>query len=186
MRLVLSHIRRVCTSTDGRRVSRPACSEYRVLVIFTTSSHSMPCSYLRTRPAAQAIQFTVDQSFLKKKTPAVMPTPSPSPSPNSKGKAEPSTPKVNGSASVKVESVTPSLKGPSSSSEAHSNVPSPSPGPNTSPNDDLVSLDPRTAKAAAEDPDFAAALQRQRDRELEEAKLMCSLENKEACTMCSA
>ena len=41
------------------------------------------------------------------------------------------------------------------------------------------------AKAAEADPDFAAALQRQRDRELEYAKLQCSLENKEACLMCS-
>ena len=32
----------------------------------------------------------------------------------------------------------------------------------------------------------AAALTRQKERELEQAKLMCSLENKEACLMCSA
>ncbi|KAF8511288.1 hypothetical protein JB92DRAFT_2831215 [Gautieria morchelliformis] len=66
---------------------------------------------LRTRPAAQAIQFTVDQSFLKKKTPAMMSTslPSPSPSPTSKAKAEPSTPKVNGTAIVKAEPVIPTV-----------------------------------------------------------------------------
>ncbi|KAF8522037.1 ribonucleotide reductase alpha subunit [Gautieria morchelliformis] len=138
--------------------------------------------YLRTRPAAQAIQFTVDQSFLKKKTPAVMPTPSPSPSPTSKAKAEPSTPKVNGTAIVKAEPVTPTV---SALRGTQSESPSPSPTPTTPSDAELVSLDPRTAKAAAEDPDFAAALQRQRERELEEAKLMCSLENKEACTMCS-
>jgi len=46
-------------------------------------------------------------------------------------------------------------------------------------------MDERTAKAAEQDPEFAAALQRQRERELEQAKLMCSLENKEACLMCS-
>jgi ribonucleoside-diphosphate reductase subunit M1 len=174
---------------DGKRASRPACSEYcpcPLQYINLITCHS----YLRTRPAAQAIQFTVDQSFLKKKPQAVMPTPSPSPSPNSKAKAEPSTPiKANGTASVKVENVTPSLKdqrAPLSPTETHSNPPSPSPGPVTPSNPELVSLDPRTAKAAAEDPEFAAALKRQRDRELEEAKLMCSLENKEACTMCSA
>jgi ribonucleoside-diphosphate reductase subunit M1 len=43
----------------------------------------------------------------------------------------------------------------------------------------------KAAKAAAEDPEFAAALARQRERELEEAKLMCSIENKDACMMCS-
>jgi len=48
-----------------------------------------------------------------------------------------------------------------------------------------LSLDERTVKAAAEDPEFAAALERQRTRELEEAKMMCSIENKEACLMCS-
>ncbi|KAF8492244.1 hypothetical protein JB92DRAFT_3128037 [Gautieria morchelliformis] len=99
---------------------------------------------LRTRPAAQTIQSTIDQSFLKKKTPAVMPTPSPSPSPSptSKAKAEPSTPKVNGT--------------------AISESPSPSPTPTTPSDAELVSLDPRTAKAASEDPDFAGALERQR------------------------
>ncbi|KAF8576687.1 ribonucleotide reductase alpha subunit [Ramaria rubella] len=141
--------------------------------------------YLRTRPAAQAIQFTVDQSFLKKKTESTMPTPSPSPSPAKSAKAEPSTPHT-----VKAEPVTPSLKGtdgytngntlpPPSPTRTHSNLPSRSPAPTT------PVLDPRTAKAAEEDPEFAAALQRQQDRELEQAKLMCSLENKEACVMCS-
>jgi ribonucleoside-diphosphate reductase subunit M1 len=41
------------------------------------------------------------------------------------------------------------------------------------------------AKMAEEDPDFAAALQRLKDRELEEAKMYCALENKEECLMCS-
>ncbi|KAF9516718.1 hypothetical protein BS47DRAFT_1340613 [Hydnum rufescens UP504] len=40
--------------------------------------------------------------------------------------------------------------------------------------------------AAEKDPEFAAALERQRLRKLEEEKLLCSLENKEACLMCSA
>ncbi|OJT04103.1 hypothetical protein TRAPUB_5212 [Trametes pubescens] len=67
-----------------------------------------------------------------------------------------------------------------------------SPSPAAAVNDDALanatatlSLDERTQKAAEVDPEFAAALQRQRDRELEQAKLMCSLENKEACLMCS-
>jgi ribonucleoside-diphosphate reductase subunit M1 len=45
--------------------------------------------------------------------------------------------------------------------------------------------DARTAAAAAKDPELAAALQRQRDRDFEEPKLICSLENKEACIVCS-
>lgn len=44
-----------------------------------------------------------------------------------------------------------------------------------------------TADIAAEkDPEFAAALERQRQRKYEEEKIMCSLENKEACLMCSS
>lgn len=50
---------------------------------------------------------------------------------------------------------------------------------------DTLSPDERISKAAAEDPEYAAALRRQRERELEQEKLYCSLENKEACLMCS-
>jgi ribonucleoside-diphosphate reductase subunit M1 len=49
----------------------------------------------------------------------------------------------------------------------------------------LLSLDEQVQKAADADPEFAAAFQRQKERELEEAKLICSLDNKEACLMCS-
>jgi ribonucleoside-diphosphate reductase subunit M1 len=48
-----------------------------------------------------------------------------------------------------------------------------------------LSLDEKVQKAADADPEFAAALQRQKERELEEAKLICSLDNKEVCLMCS-
>ncbi|EJD37235.1 hypothetical protein AURDEDRAFT_147076 [Auricularia subglabra TFB-10046 SS5] len=112
--------------------------------------------YLRTRPAAQAIQFTVDQSVLKEaaanraaaaqKPPATLMTPSPSPGPSE------STP-----------------TGVNSVSNGVSAAP----------------VSERAAQAAAEDPEFAAALARQRERELEEAQLLCSIENKEACVMCS-
>lgn len=47
----------------------------------------------------------------------------------------------------------------------------------------LSTIQPRQLPEA--DPGFAAALQRQRDREEEEAKMLCSLENKEAYVMCS-
>jgi len=50
---------------------------------------------------------------------------------------------------------------------------------------DSLSLDEKTRKAAEADPEFAAALIRKKEREYEEEKLMCSLENKEACLMCS-
>ncbi|KZV91820.1 hypothetical protein EXIGLDRAFT_740474 [Exidia glandulosa HHB12029] len=114
--------------------------------------------YLRTRPAAQAIQFTVDASVLKEAAanraaasapappvaPATLITPSPSPGPVE----TPSPRPVNGDAPP-------------------------------------VPVSERAAKAAAEDPEFAAALRRQQERELEEAQLMCSIENKEACLMCS-
>lgn len=44
------------------------------------------------------------------------------------------------------------------------------------------------AAAAAEDSEdisYEEAVRRREQRELEEAKLLCSLENKEACVMCS-
>jgi ribonucleoside-diphosphate reductase subunit M1 len=49
----------------------------------------------------------------------------------------------------------------------------------------LAGLDEVERRAAEKDPEFAAALLRRKARELEEAKLACSLENKEACVMCS-
>jgi ribonucleoside-diphosphate reductase subunit M1 len=46
-------------------------------------------------------------------------------------------------------------------------------------------LDKKVHKVADADLEFIVALQRQKERELEEAKLICSLDNKEACLMCS-
>jgi ribonucleoside-diphosphate reductase subunit M1 len=48
-----------------------------------------------------------------------------------------------------------------------------------------VGLDEAQRLAVERDPEFAVALLRKKARELEEAKLACSLENKEACVMCS-
>jgi len=116
--------------------------------------------YLRTRPATQAIQFTVDQSVLKAakvqqgetdKVAAGIPTPSASPSPG--------------------------RRVPPPSTSGDNAVASGSSGPSTTESNAQETTDI--------DPEYAAALQRQRDRELEEAKIMCSLENKEACLMCS-
>jgi ribonucleoside-diphosphate reductase subunit M1 len=44
---------------------------------------------------------------------------------------------------------------------------------------------PSTSEDKEVDPEYAAALERLRQRQYEEEKLMCSLENKEACLMCS-
>ncbi|KAF5351294.1 hypothetical protein D9758_008046 [Tetrapyrgos nigripes] len=134
--------------------------------------------YLRTRPAAQAIQFTVDQSLLK----------------TVKQQQVPKAP-VAAAAAI-VSSAATGLPSPASSSPERtptiSNAPAaPSPSTSTTAASSSQSLnlpsglDERTRQAAEADPEFAAALQRQKDRELEEAKLMCSLENKEACLMCS-
>ncbi|KAJ3575356.1 hypothetical protein NP233_g1163 [Leucocoprinus birnbaumii] len=131
--------------------------------------------YLRTRPAAQAIQFTVDQSVLsqvKKQTPTA-------------ASARPVVAaKANG---IPTPIASPSsLQAPPTPSTPSSAEPA-EPQPSTSATDALasLSLDEKTKKAAEEDPEFAAALQRQRERELADAKLQCSLENKEACLMCS-
>ena len=167
--------------------------------------------YLRTRPAAQAIQFTVDQSLLKEAkrqnamagtartaataaaaiapatplksiaqrsgilTPASSLAPSPSDSPSIEAQ------------SIKEESVSPvplrfltsspSTLSTSSSSSSGTVVETPSPA--------SFSLDVEVQKIAEGDPEFAAALRRQHERKLADEKLQCSLENKEACLMCS-
>ena len=140
--------------------------------------------YLRTRPAAQAIQFTVDQSVLKeaqrlrelKAAGAVKPRVGGIPSPSSTVSSSPAP-------ATPVEEPAPqiaTLKTAAASVAPVAEAPAP-----YIPYEDM-SLDERTRKAAQEDPEFAAALARQKERELEQAKLMCSLENKEACLMCSA
>ncbi|EED79933.1 predicted protein [Postia placenta Mad-698-R] len=143
--------------------------------------------YLRTRPAAQAIQFTVDQSVLKgaKKNEA----------------AQRNAAKANGvaslapaaSAAVPLDTSFPVLSDPPTpittvDDTTHSDPPTPSTTATTASSqpEEILTLDERTQKAAEQDPEFAAALRRQRQRELEQEKLMCSLENKEACLMCSS
>ncbi|EIN12822.1 ribonucleotide reductase alpha subunit [Punctularia strigosozonata HHB-11173 SS5] len=149
--------------------------------------------YLRTRPAAQAIQFTVDQTVLKqaaeakaKKTPESAAASAKTPAPATPAKIAVAAP--NGI-------ITPQLS-PAKESPPRTAAPAPAPAPappalattaapTTTESSEPISTDERTRKAAEQDPEFAAALQRQRERELEQAKLMCSLENKEACVMCS-
>jgi ribonucleoside-diphosphate reductase subunit M1 len=151
--------------------------------------------YLRTRPAAQAIQFTVDQSVIKdaktantkaaavverkgRENKAAITPPSPSPSPVQ----TPARPNGVSVTTVKQEPITPTLTPPPVSNGLVS------PPPSTVSLEDAaasMSLNEKAKVAAAADPEFAAALQRQRDRELEEAQMLCSIENKEACMMCS-
>jgi ribonucleoside-diphosphate reductase subunit M1 len=143
--------------------------------------------YLRTRPAAQAIQFTVDQNVLKdaktqqtkatdiRKTEIVTGKGTGIPTPTSSSSSSPvrsavtsNKPSTNNSASViiKQEPATPSLRF------------SPPPTP-------AATSAEQAGKPAEPNPEFAAAVQRQKERELQEAKLLCSIENKEACLMCS-
>jgi len=156
--------------------------------------------YLRTRPAAQAIQFTVDQSVLNSAKQQTANANSARAAAGSKPASRPvvQTPSIATRVAVKQEPVSPPpLKFD----------PSPSPAPSTPPvitpsssggstvadagessvltSLAALSLDEKTLKAAEADPEFAAALLRKHERELEDAKLQCSLENKEACLMCS-
>lgn len=147
--------------------------------------------YLRTRPASQAIKFTVDSSFLKNAAKKPKVNGVNGVLPPTAALVTPSTPKCAvDDVQIKEEPITPSLSTPITNGIAASEPLSPSPAATV--NGDALanataalSLDERTQKAAEADPEFAAALQRQRDRELEQAKLMCSIENKEACLMCS-
>ncbi|PSR70553.1 hypothetical protein PHLCEN_2v13592 [Hermanssonia centrifuga] len=169
--------------------------------------------YLRTRPAAQAIQFTVDQAMLKESQkaqgtkvakpvngrPHAIPSTLPLTSIPSTPAANP-TPTaahddVSPAVEIKQEPVSPDLKAlePVLPTSKDSEDPPSSAAAAAAPNGveslsekiEVLALDERTKEAAERDPEFAAALLRQRERELEQAKLMCSIENKEACLMCS-
>ncbi|EIW81208.1 ribonucleotide reductase alpha subunit [Coniophora puteana RWD-64-598 SS2] len=146
--------------------------------------------YLRTRPASQAIQFTIEQSVIQNakaaqnaavKAPgaaAGIPTPSASPSP-----ARPAARPTQASESDVTEALSNlSVAGSSTASASivETTVTSTSVGTSASGTPGLTEAQ---EKAAAEDPEFAAALQRQRERQ--EAILACSIENKDACLMCS-
>ena len=162
--------------------------------------------YLRTRPAAQAIQFTVDQSLLKeaKKQNAMAGTARAAVA----AAAAPTTPARNSGIVIPASSLAPSSNSPVIASSAPtqaikqepaSPVPlkflpsSPSTAASASSSSETIVETPsvssfysdKAVKAAEADPEFAAALKRQRERQLEDEKLQCSLENKEACLMCS-
>ncbi|KAF7364873.1 Ribonucleoside-diphosphate reductase [Mycena venus] len=163
--------------------------------------------YLRTQPAAAAIQFTVDQKILNdvkvqnanaskakaalKATAAPVPAVSTVPALVRSNTASSSSSSLSPSPSSSREQsqspVTPPPKSrePSVVIKQESVSPEPlrfSPAPAA---DADAESEAMLAKMAEEDPDFAAALQKLKDRELEEAKMYCALENKEACLMCS-
>jgi ribonucleoside-diphosphate reductase subunit M1 len=153
--------------------------------------------YLRTRPAAQAIQFTLDHSLVaqvkqEKEQQESQPTtkrPAPStpaaPLSYTPAPSEVTTKPVIGPVSA-VELVAADSTPPTATSSGSA------PGspqypltPADSHDDALAGLDEVQRRAAEKDPEFAAAILRKKAHELEEAKLACSLENKEACVMCS-
>ena len=160
--------------------------------------------YLRTRPAAQAIQFTLDHSLVaqvkqQKEQEEVQPvtkatlvkrpvTPTPIaplsyPSIPSEVTTRSAISPVTAAATEPVvATATPATATSSGSMPASPQYP---PTPTDSHDDPLVGLDEVQRRAAEKDPEFAAAVARRKARELEEAKLACSLENKEACVMCS-
>jgi ribonucleoside-diphosphate reductase subunit M1 len=114
--------------------------------------------YLRTKPAAQAIQFTVDQSVIAdaKKASAAAAAAAPTVAAVKE--------RSNGVRPLKTHL----LAANPSRHSLHQSFTS-------------LSLDEKTQKAAQEDPEYGAGLQRQKERELEEAVVMCSIENTEAC-----
>ena len=131
--------------------------------------------YLRTRPAAQAIQFTVDQSILQKAKEANQAPRAPPPIPLPVTAAPSVTKSLPSSNGGNIGVLTPTIPTASSS-------PAPStPGEASS----EARAGPATNGEKEIDPEYAAALERQKQRELEEAQLLCSIENKEACLMCS-
>jgi ribonucleoside-diphosphate reductase subunit M1 len=165
--------------------------------------------YLRTRPAAQAIQFTVDQSLLKEakkqneragtvraaaaaiaSTPAAATTTPLKPTTRTSGILTPASslaPSPSRSPpveqTIKEEPVSPVPLKFLSSSPPPSISASSSSG--TAVESPLVASDDKAQKVKEIDPEFAEALERQRARQLEDEKLQCSLENKDACLMCS-
>jgi len=131
--------------------------------------------YLRTRPAAQAIQFTVDASYLNSAKKAQQEAKTPK-------KPQPvSNPILNISPSPVVAKVsTPTPITPALSATTSSPTSTVKTAGETTVFNPTVDNDGKEV-----DPEYAETLRRQKEKELEREKLMCSLENKEACVMCS-
>ncbi|GAA5963128.1 hypothetical protein JCM3765_003617 [Sporobolomyces pararoseus] len=124
--------------------------------------------YLRTRAAVGAIKFTVDQATLNSAKAANSKPVTPSAAPVS-------VPKVNGSSSIR--DITNGVSRTSISSAPSKPTPAP-----------VSVLEPvKVEKKEGDDEEisYEEAVRRREERELEEAKMLCSIENKEACLMCS-
>ncbi|KIY46749.1 RIR1_NEUCR ribonucleoside-diphosphate reductase large chain [Fistulina hepatica ATCC 64428] len=112
--------------------------------------------YLRTRPASQAIQFTVDQTTLKEA-------------------AKNKLAAAAAAASQPTSSSPPSVPPPSYSASSIS-TPAPVNG---------AAKEVAKNSEKEMDPEHREALRRLEERKLADEKLQCSLENKGACVMCS-
>jgi len=158
--------------------------------------------YLRTRPAAQAIQFTLDHSLVaqvkqQKEQQEVPPVTEAAPMnrpvastltvPISSTSIPPDVTTKSAITPVAAIVTEPATSTPATATSSGSTPASPQYPltPADSHDDALAGLDEVQRRAAEKDPEFAAAVLRRKVRELEEAKLVCSLENKEACVMCS-
>ncbi|SCV74501.1 BQ2448_7530 [Microbotryum intermedium] len=158
--------------------------------------------YLRTRAAVGAIKFTVDQDTLNKakaankQQPAVSAAATPPPAPVRGPAAAPSNAMreiTNGASKINLN--TPVKRETPSSPSSPSPVSSPGamvPIPALSTAAPLGAAAASASGPAASGKDenegeisYEEAIRRREAKELEQAKLMCSLENKEACVMCS-
>ncbi|KAJ7487685.1 ribonucleotide reductase alpha subunit [Mycena galericulata] len=147
--------------------------------------------YLRTQPAAAAIQFTVDQKVLDDvkakalKAATGVPVPAVFGVPALVRSEYSSSPERSQSPVTPPQSREPSV---TIKEEPISLEPlrfSPSPVVQASESDAEVESAAMLAKIAEEDPDLAAALKKLQVRQLEEARMYCALENKDECLMCS-
>ncbi|KAJ7503015.1 ribonucleotide reductase alpha subunit [Mycena galericulata] len=159
--------------------------------------------YLRTQPAAAAIQFTVDQKVLDdvkvqnaNAAQAKAALKAATGVPVSAVFAVPAAPALvrseySSSPERSQSPVTPPRsREPSVAVKEEPISPEPlrfSPAPvvQASESDAEAESAAMLAQMAEEDPDFAAALKKLQDRQKEEARMYCALENKDECLMCS-
>jgi ribonucleotide reductase alpha subunit len=136
--------------------------------------------YLRTRPAVQAIQFTVSAATLaeakQQNADSVKPQPTTTVMPDSPPK--PIAPMAISGVGAGADTTPLALKSRDVLKEI--NVPQPF-DPSLSPAPNSPDVD-----SADEDISYEEALKRKAERELEQEKLLCSLTNKEACVVRSA
>jgi len=138
--------------------------------------------YLRTRAAVGAVKFTVDQATIAKAKAdnkqgklAAAPTPAPAP-----------VRQVTGQLAATSISNAGLAKRFDDSSAASSPVPaSPKPLATPSPAPEVAAAAPAAEGDDDKELTYEEAVARREAKELEQAQLLCSLENKDACVMCS-